>query len=99
MSDTNLVLMDYAGRKVDTGIDLYDVRLASICIEVVSGDEIATVMLSDGDVYRFDSSDDRIMSFYDGTYVLFGKHHDNRERFLKREDSYWMFREDRHGRR
>lgn len=48
--------------------NLSDVK--EIFVWVVSGDETGDLLMSDGTVYSFDASDNRIMSFDDGCYTI-----------------------------
>lgn len=48
--------------------DMSDVK--EIFINVISGDETGDLLMSDGTVYSFDASNNRMMSFDDGCYSL-----------------------------
>lgn len=90
---SKLVLMDYAGRKVETDFDLSDENLnkvLSIYIEVITGDEIATIIFKDGTKKTYDSATDRMADFYDGEYCLFNSEQDINiiDLFNKREKTY-----------
>ena len=88
----NLVLMDYAGTTCDTGIDMYDTSIKAIFIEVVSGDEVASVIRAGGTAECFDASPHRLMDYDDGSYPLFIEGVvDHRELFVTRKTSYDMF--------
>ena len=58
-------ILDYKSRpkEVDVG-ELKDIR--KMKVDVVTGDEILTVIYKDGSEKSFDSSDDRTRAFYDG---------------------------------
>lgn len=87
-----LMLMNYNNRLFDTGIELSRLGedVLSVFITVLSGDEIATVIFEDGHEEEFDSSKDRIMDFYDGSYYLYQKGAINKlDKFLGRVSSYW----------
>ena len=87
-----LMLMDYDDRLFDTGIELSRLGedVLSVFITVLTGDEIATVMFEDGHEEKFDSSENRTMDFYDGSYWLYQKGSINRlDKFLERGSSYW----------
>lgn len=74
-----LILMDYAGRKVETDFDLSDENLNKVLridIEVITGDEIATIIFKDGTKKTYDSATDRMGDFYDGEYCLFNSEKD-----------------------
>lgn len=65
-----LKLLDYNSDEVEFEIgELEDI--ASIDIQVVSGDEIATVFYKNGSSDSFDSSTDRWMDFDDDNYTLY----------------------------
>ena len=88
----NLDLMDYAGTMCDTGIDMYDTSIKAIFIEVISGDEVASIIRADGATEYFDASPHRIMDYNDGSYPLFIEGVvDHRELFATRKTSYDMF--------
>ena len=90
MSD--LELMDYAGTTCDTGIDMYDTSIKAIFIEVISGDEVASIIHADGTMEHFDASPHRLMDYDDGSYPLFIEGVvDYRELFVTRKTSYDMF--------
>lgn len=89
-----LMLMNYDDRLFDTGIELSRLGedVLSVFIIVLSGDEIATVLFEDGHEEKFDSSEDRIADFYDGSYCLYQKGSINRlDKFLGRGSSYWKW--------
>lgn len=44
--------------------------IASIDIQIISGDETGVIMLKDGTEISFDASDDRVRNYYDGEYTL-----------------------------
>lgn len=85
-------LMDYAGTTCGTGIDMYDTSIKAIFIEVISGDEVASIFRADGTEERFDASPHRLVDYYDGSYPLFIEGVvDHRELFVTRKTSYDMF--------
>lgn len=64
-------IYDYSNRETVCHIkkhNLSDVK--EIFVWVVSGDETGDLLMSDGTVYSFDASDNRIMSFDDGCYTI-----------------------------
>lgn len=86
-----LTIMDWNRKKVKTDVDLD--RLSEICridIDVISGDEIATVIYKDGRRERYDSSDDRLIDYYDLSYCLYSEYEriNNLTKFKKRKNSY-----------
>ena len=50
-----------------------DSPVVLIVNKIISGDEVLTVQYEDGSCQRFDSSKNRIMSFYDGEDILVGE--------------------------
>lgn len=65
------IIYDYSNRETVCHIkkhNLSDVK--EIFVWVVSGDETGDLLMSDGTVYSFDASDNRIMSFDDGCYTI-----------------------------
>lgn len=44
--------------------------IASIDIQIISGDETGVITLKDGTEISFDASDDRVQYYYDGEYTL-----------------------------
>lgn len=89
---SKLVLMDYAGRKIETDFDLDENldKVLRIDIEVITGDEIATIVFKDGTKKTYDSATDRLANYYDGEYCLFNSEQDINlfELFNKREKTY-----------
>lgn len=63
-------ILDYKNKakEVDVG-ELKDIR--KMTVKVITGDEILNVTYKDGTDKIFDSSDDRMRSFYDGNYELY----------------------------
>lgn len=64
-------IMDYQGNKRTIDIDMDNV--GAINLEVITGDEILTVVYKDYTTERFDSSCDRRMDYYDYDYVVFNE--------------------------
>ena len=83
--------MDYQDTKVTFDIGNIE-DIASIFIEVITGDEIANVLYKDCTIKVFDSSCTRIHDFYDYKYLLYDVNTRinllNDEIFLNRETSY-----------
>lgn len=44
--------------------------IKAISVNVLSGDEIVTLYWSDGNYIEYDESDDRLIDYYDGGYVI-----------------------------
>ncbi len=86
-----LEIMDYANNKIKTTIDLNRLdEIQSIIITIISGDEICEVQYKNGKREEFDSSNDRLQDFFDGSYVLYDVLDNTNfiEEFKKRKDSY-----------
>ena len=85
-------LLDYQSNPSEHEIgDLEDI--ASIHIEVISGDEVMSVHYKNGKTEIFDScSSFRCMAFHDCSYTIYepaaGINHLEDENWLKRSDSY-----------
>lgn len=63
-------IYDYDNNAVK--IEIPDKPIKCIDITVLSGDETGTIRFEDGTRLDFDASDDRCMSFYDGSYFVEG---------------------------
>lgn len=59
-----LILVDYKDNRKEFDIPNFE-EVLSIVIEVISGDEVANVLYKNGDIKTFDSSDDRIIDYFD----------------------------------
>ena len=85
-------LFDYRNRWKEFEIgDLDDILVATL--DIFSGDETLTVVYKNGKTAFFDSSDDRITSFEDGSYVVYVDGANNTmisERFINRETTWDM---------
>lgn len=84
-------LMDYQRKKVT--FDIGNVEdIVKIVIEVLTGDEVATVLYRNYDIKKFDSSYERTADYYDYKYIVYdainGVNHLNDEIFLNRKDTY-----------
>ena len=84
-------LMDYQDKKVTFDIGNIE-DIVSIVIEVITGDEIATVWYKNYTTKVFDSSYTRISDYFDYKYTLYdainGVDHLSDEIFLNRKTSY-----------
>jgi len=90
----NLIIMDYLDNKIDTGVSLDDIEQSDILrieIDVVTGDEIATITRIDGSNEQFDSSHSRIANLADYYYPIYIKSKLNIiSQFNSRKNSYTM---------
>ena len=86
-------LMDYRDKKVTFDIGNIE-DIVSIIIEVITGDEIATVLYKNYTTKVFDSSPTRIDDYFDYKYTLYdvinGVDHLSHEIFLTRKISYYL---------
>lgn len=93
----NVKLLDYAGKSIFVDVGDID-TIESMMITVISGDEILTVSYKNGTEETFDSSDSRIMDFYDGEYAIYdekaGINGFDNEEFMNRNTSYWYIYKD-----
>lgn len=90
-------LLDYKGTK--TNVDIGDLdAIAAMSIDVITGDEILTVVYKDYTVKKFDSSNTRCMDFYDNSYEVYNINESinllEYEKFVHRTNSYWQRYED-----
>lgn len=67
-----LTIYDWAGApKV---VEIPDVPIKEIDVTVITGDEIIDVEFADGTSKSFDSSNDRFIPYFDGSYLVDSKH-------------------------
>ena len=86
-------LLDYRYRATEVEIgDLDDILCATL--EICSGDETLNVIYKDGRIEFFDSADDRIQSFDDGSFIVYADGSVNlltSERFINRTKTWdWV---------
>ena len=84
-------LLDYDSQSFE--YDIGDLsHIACIDLEVVSGDEIATVLYQDGRTTVFDTSPNRIIDFNDGGYTIYKPSENinllDDKKWINRETSY-----------
>ena len=93
-------IMNYRGdkKKVDVG-ELENIEEMDILI--LTGDEILTIYYDDGDIKKFDSSDDRLRDYYDWEYTLYDKEIEDKEQnylfqdnWINRKSSYHYVKEN-----
>ena len=81
----------YRAREVEIG-DLDDIICA--ILEIRSGDETLNVIYKNGETAFFDSTDDRIQSFDDGSFIVYVEGSVNlltSERFINRTETWdWV---------
>lgn len=84
-------LMDYQSKKVTFDIGNIE-DIVKIVIEVLTGDEVATVLYRNYNIKKFDSSYERMTDYHDYEYIVYdainGVNLLNDEIFLNREDTY-----------
>lgn len=84
-----LEIMDYANEKTKTNIDINKLEdILRIDIEVITGDEICTVIYKNGEKDKFDSSKNRMANYFDCEYCLYSNEENHIDEFLKRKNSY-----------
>lgn len=81
----------------ETRVDIGDLKdIAVMRIDVVTGDEILTVIYTDYSVKKFDSSNDRLANFADNDYEIYnivtGVNLLTDDEFMGRTNSYWYRR-------
>lgn len=85
-------LYDYTNGVTEVDVDLEDENIAVSIMEVISGDEVLTLVLKDGTEIILDSdSNERFQDFLDDSYVvtLNGAWQIDKKEFLSRKSSYW----------
>ena len=86
-----MILYDFTDEKHEVDIDLDDPGIAMAVLDIISGDEVLTVIYKSGSV-RIEDADTngRFHDFLDLTCVLVvdGRWQVDRERFYARKDSY-----------
>lgn len=83
-------LLDYRYRETEVEIGDLDNILCAI-LEICSGDETLNVIYKDGKTKFFDSTDDRIQSFDDGSFIVYADGAVNlltSERFINRTKTW-----------
>lgn len=66
-----ITIYDYGNKPKQ--IELPDKKISRIEVLVLSGDETGFVEFTDGDRVRFDASDTRCTSYFDGYYIVEGE--------------------------
>lgn len=91
-------LFDYQAKEVE--FDVGDINdIGAMSIQVLSGDEVLTVIYKDFTSRSFDScSTGRYVGYNDGCYEVYnantGVNLFNSKAFTNRNDSYWFYRMD-----
>ena len=67
--DKQIFIRDYSDKQIPVVIENIE-DIVKIQIEILTGDEVMTVIYKDGTSQEFDSSGNRILSFYDGKYTI-----------------------------
>ena len=63
-----LRIYDYKNKAKD--IELPDKEIQTIYVTVLTGDEVVEVTFKDGSIEEYDSSDSRLIDYYDGSYEV-----------------------------
>ena len=88
-------LLSYDGESVEIDIDLDDPSILAASVNVISGDEVLSVLYRDGSESEYDAcylaGMWRASDHHDGSYpvVINGKWCVDKDAFLSRKDSYW----------
>ena len=88
-----MYLLDYKGEKHEFNYDIVVEDISLAWIEVISGDEVLTVVDKNQDRFRIDSGRwTRLANYYDGSYDIIknGKFVVD-DKFHTRKDSYWFW--------
>lgn len=87
-------LLDYARNPVEVDVGDID-TIGAMSIEVVTGDEILTVIRKDCSLEKYDSSHSRSANFADGYYIIYNAAKGfsllDCEEFANRQSSYWFY--------
>lgn len=92
-----MIITIYDYRNDVKEVTLPDKEIVKIYISILSGDETGYIRFIDGKKIRFDASDSRIASYYDGGYTVEGedikkwidfKPSDNRTASYERRDIF-----------
>lgn len=86
-----MFLYDFTDSKREFAVNLDDDRIALATLDVISGDELLTVIYRDGRTRKFDADTNRrFHDFLDASYVLVvdGEWQVDRAGFYARRDSY-----------
>lgn len=84
--DKKIRLLDYADRPKEITIKDFE-KVKLFIFQIVSGDGTLRVRYNDGHEEYFDSSDDRLMDFHDGTWVIEPKDIDVLNRMKDHDDT------------
>lgn len=86
--EREIIIRDYAGKTTKINVEKFE-NVLKIDVTVISGDEILRVLYEDLSEITYDSSDCRIMDFYDGYFSIYKKGKlDLIDKFSKRISSY-----------
>lgn len=67
--DKQIYIRNYLDQKKSIIVRDFE-NVVDLTVSIISGDEVLTVTYADGHSEKFDSSDDRIMDFFDGCYTV-----------------------------
>ena len=93
-----VTLLDYESRPVVVEVGELE-SIGRMDIDILSGDEILTVIYKDYTIKKFDSCPGgRIHGYEDGGYELYnaitGVNYFNRDAFMNRTSSYWFYHDE-----
>lgn len=67
----NIRIYDFNNREKEVEVPVRSIdEIEMILVDVVTGDEIITVYSVQGDIYHFDSSNDRTIDYFDCSYIV-----------------------------
>ena len=83
-----MYILDYDNKCTNLPIDLS--KVDEITITILTGDEVADILYLDGSSDHYDSNNERMTNYYDGSYIPYSIRRgiDYYEVWSEREDSY-----------
>lgn len=81
-------IYNYENKAVEISIDFN--KVDEITVTILSGDEVLDILYLDGSSEQFDSSNDRITNYFDGTYIPYSVRRGINflDKWIERTDSY-----------
>ncbi len=83
-----MYILDYDNKCTNLPIDLS--KVDEITITILTGDEVADILYLDGSSDHYDSNNERMTNYYDGSYIPYSIRRgiDYYDAWSEREDSY-----------
>lgn len=88
-----MVIYNYANE--ETSIDLPNKPIKEINVIIISGDEVVAINFEDGEELEFDSSNCRLIQYYEGFYIVEGEKIDEWLSFHPDKKSIYTFAQQR----